>query len=99
MSIEHIISALTDAFSLLDFSERLLDEVEDAPLSELPRIINLLKKNIRDAKALINDAEAELDDMVKKTYRREAEDLTMYDEWANKNEELLKEISKINKSL
>ncbi|MBO8180864.1 MAG: hypothetical protein H0Z19_10400 [Archaeoglobus sp.] len=90
---------LADAFSLLDLSERLLDEIETAPLGELPRIISLLKKNVRDAKALINDAEAELDNVVKESARREVEDLVIYDEWAGRNEELLKEISKINKSL
>ena len=65
MSTERITTALADAFSLLDFSERLLDEIEAAPLSELPRIITIVKKNIRDAKKLISDAEAEFDDMVK----------------------------------
>ncbi|MBO8180258.1 MAG: hypothetical protein H0Z19_07240 [Archaeoglobus sp.] len=90
MSTEHITIALTDAFSLLDFSERLLDEIETAPLSELPRIVSLLRKNLRDAKALINDAEAEFDSIVKETERREVEDLVIYDEWADKNEELLK---------
>ena len=94
MTSDKITARIDDAFSLLDLSERLLDEVEDAPLSELPRIVNLLKKNIRDAKALVNDAEAELDSMVKERARQEVEDLTMCYEWTGKNEEpLKKEIS------
>ncbi|MCD6524126.1 MAG: hypothetical protein J7K48_03910 [Thermococcus sp.] len=90
MTANKITTALTDAFSLLDLSEKLLDEIETAPLAELPRIVQLVKKNIRDTKKLISDAEAELDDMVKEIDRREVEDLVMYDEWADKNEELLK---------
>ena len=93
MTADKITARLVDAFSLLDFSERLLDEIETAPLSELPRIINLLKKNVRDAKALINDAEAEFDSIVKERAWREVEDLVMYDEWVNENEELLKKES------
>ena len=65
MTSDKITARLVDAFSLLDFSERLLDEIETVPLSELPRIINLLKKNLRDAKVLINDAEKEFDEMVR----------------------------------
>jgi len=60
---------LADAYSLLDFSEKLLDDIESAPLSELPRLINLLKKNIRDVKNLINDAERLIDDTVKEIDR------------------------------
>jgi len=90
MTSDKITAALADAFSLLDLSEKLLDEIETAPLAELPRIVQLVKKNIRDTKKLISDAEAELDDMVKEIDRREVEDLVMYDEWADKNEELLK---------
>ena len=93
MTADKITARLVDAFSLLDFSERLLDEIETVPLSELPRIINLLKKNVRDAKALINDAEAEFDSIVKERAWREVEDLVMYDEWVNENEELLKKES------
>ena len=73
--MEKITNALVDAFSLLDFSEKLLDEIETAPLAELPRIVSMLKKNIRDAKKLISDAEAELDGLVKDLDEQEAKDL------------------------
>jgi len=75
MSTEKITNALVDAFSLLDFSEKLLDEIETAPLAELPRIVSMLKKNVRDAKKLISDAEAELDGLVRGLDEQEAKDL------------------------
>ena len=99
MTLHDAQSKLADAFSLLDFSERLLDDIESAPLSELPRIISLLKKNLRDARALVNDAEAKIDDVVREIDRQEElekmkedyQDLVMYDEWAEQNARLLKE--------
>ena len=65
MRSERITNALTDAYKLLDFSEKLLDDVENQSLAELPRILQLLRKNLRDAKALINDAEKEFDAMIR----------------------------------
>jgi len=73
--MEKITNALVDALSLLDFSEKLLDEIETAPLAELPRIVSMLKKNVRDAKKLISDAEAELDGLVRDLDEQEAKDL------------------------
>ena len=75
MGLEKTQEKLTDAYQLLDFSERLLDDVEKAPLSELPRLLNLLRKNLRDAKNLINDAEAEIDSVVREIDRKEYLDL------------------------
>lgn len=90
---------LADAYQLLTFSEELLNDVEKVPLSELPRLIQLLHKNIRDAKDLVNDAEAKIDDVVREIDRKEElevmrqdyKDLVMYDEWAGENARLLKE--------
>jgi len=65
MSAERITNNLVDAFSLLDLSEKLLDEIEEAPLSELPRLLQFLKKNIRDSKHLISDAEMEFDALIR----------------------------------
>ena len=92
---------LTDAFSLLDFSERLLDDIDNQPLSELFRTLQLVRKNIRDAMNLINDAEAEIDDVIKEIDKQEeleateeaVEDLVMYGEWKEENERLLGEQS------
>ncbi len=47
------LKTLSNIYSLLDFSEKLLDDIENQPLSELPRIITILRKNLRDAKALL----------------------------------------------
>ena len=91
MGLEKTQEKLTDVYQLLDFSERLLDNIEKAPLSELPRIVQLLRKNLRDAKNLVNDAEAGIDDVVREIDRKEVEDLVMYDEWADENARLLKE--------
>jgi len=91
MSLRDAQAKLVDAYRLLDFSEELLDDIEGAPLSELPRVINLLMKNIRDAKNLINDAEAKIDDVVRELDRKEVEDLVMYDKWAEQNARLLAE--------
>jgi len=65
MSAERITDNLVDAYQLLDLSERLLDELESAPLNELPRLLQFLKKNIRDAKHLISDAEMEFDALIR----------------------------------
>lgn len=98
MSLVPVQEKLADAYQLLDFSEKLLDDIESAPLSDLPRILQLLRKNIRDAKALINDAEATIDDTVREIDRQEEleamkeeyRDLIMADEWEEKNLELLR---------
>ena len=90
---------LADAYQLLDFSEKLLDDIENQPLSELFRTLQLLRKNIRDAKGLLNDAEAEIDSVVKEidrqeeleAMREEYRGLVMYDEWAEQNARLLAE--------
>ena len=92
MSLRDAQSKLADAYQLLDFSERLLDDIEEAPLGDLPRLVSLLRKNIRDVKNLVNDAEAEIDDAVREIDRKEVEDLVMYDEWAEDNARLLKEM-------
>lgn len=90
MAADKITARLVDAYRLLDFSEHCLEDFEKLTLEEIPDIINFVLENIRDAKKLINDAEAELDSIVKEIDRREAGDLVMYDEWADRNEELLK---------
>ena len=75
VAVEKVTNALVDAYQLLDLSERLIEELESAPLSELPRLLSFLKKNVRDARKLINDAEAELDKTVRELDEAEVKDL------------------------
>lgn len=63
MTADKITTRLVDAYRLLDFSEHCLEDFEKLKLEEIPEVINFVLNNIRDAKALINDAEAEFDKM------------------------------------
>ena len=65
MSAEKITNNLVSAYQLIDFSERILEDIDRVPLEEIPRIISFVRKNLRDAAKLISDAEKELDEMVR----------------------------------
>ncbi len=91
MSALRVSSLLANAYQLLDFSERLLDGIENQSLSELPRILQLLRKNIRDVKNIINDAEREFDEMVRKIDEAEEHEVLSDEEFAEAMEKLARE--------
>ncbi len=72
MSVKDAQFKLADAYRLLIFSQQLIEGLDDVKLAELPRTMQLVHKNIRDAKKLISEAEATLDDMVKEIDEEEA---------------------------
>ena len=73
MSIKHVQSQLADAYSLLDVSEKILDSTNSISVARLFETLNYVKKNIRDAKKLINSAEGELDDIVREIDEHDVE--------------------------
>jgi len=73
--VEKISSALADAYQLLDLSMDILENIEHVPLSELPKVLSFVRKNIRDAMGLINSAEAEFDEMVREIDEEEEKEL------------------------
>ena len=65
MSAKRITDNLVSAYTLLDFSERILEDIERCPFEEIPRVLSFVRKNLRDAAKLISDAEAEFDAMIR----------------------------------
>jgi len=75
MSAEKISSALADAYRLVVLSEGLLGDIGHCPFEDVPRLLSFIRKNLREAAKLINDAEAEFDSMIKEIDEAEEKEL------------------------
>lgn len=94
MSARDIEAKLSDARNLLALSEQILEDWEDIPLVELPRLLINLRKNIRDAKKLVDEVGEEFAKMVKEVDEADVKDLLvdMEIEEQRRYEEMRKEL-------
>ena len=67
MSVEEVQSNLADAYALLSATDRVLFNIDSVSLRRLEEALTFVRRNIEDAMSLINDAEAELDEMRRKS--------------------------------
>jgi len=95
MSTERITDLLVEAFSLLDFSERIVSElIELCNDNDSYRLLKLLEANIRDAKKYVNDAEVEFDSMIKELDETEEQEIIDAEELSEALEKLAREASR-----